>query len=192
MVEHNIPPFLRYIDVSHLKRAHPKVIEMTKEAYIEMAEKQRMQLSRLATGFLHDTDAAEDVVQESLLRLWLLRERIETAQDFSALAIRITKNVCISLWRQKQKQQTVSLEALNSLENSSQSTDIEDKECQQILQQALSELAPAERRIFQLWQQDLSIQEIATITGAQPRTVSSMLSLTRRKLYTKLKNRNTL
>lgn len=162
---------------------------MTKEAYIELADKQRMQLSRLATSFLHDTDAAEDVVQESLLRLWLMRERIETPQDFSALAVRITKNVCISLWRQQQKQQKVSLDALTSLESSHQAADIEEHECQQLLQQALAELAPAERRIFQLWQQDLSIQEIATITGAQPRTVSSTLSLARRKLYSKLKSR---
>ena len=76
---------------------------MTAETYIELAERQRLQLSRLATDFLHDEASAEDVVQESLLRLWLMRERIDTPQDFCALAVRITKNVCISLWRKKQK-----------------------------------------------------------------------------------------
>lgn len=143
---------------------------------------------RLATDFLHNESEAEDVVQESLLRLWLMRERIVAEADFCALSIRITKNVCISLWRHKQKQQTVALEALNNLEDSSHTGDIEDQECQQLLQKALSELPPAERRIFQLWQQDLGIQEIASITGAQPRTVSSMLSGARRKLYLKLKD----
>lgn len=161
---------------------------MTTETYIELAEKQRLQLSRLAQGFLHDEANAEDVVQESLLRLWIMREKIETAQDFSALAVRITKNVCISLWRQKQKQATVPLEALNQLDTAYTSTAIEEEDNNQRLQKAITELPPAERRIFQLWQQDLSIQEISVITGAKPRTVSSMLSGARRKLFEKLKN----
>lgn len=159
---------------------------MTQETYIEQAEKQRSMLKKLAESFLHNEEEAEDVVQESLLRLWLLRDRLASPQEFAPLAVRITKNVCISLWRQKQKQHTVPLEAIASLEGSGPSEEMEEKENHQKLRQALDALPPSERRIFQLWQQDMSIQEIATITGIKPRTVSSMLSLARKKLFTKL------
>lgn len=160
---------------------------MTLETYIEQAEKQRPVLMKLAAGFLHDEAEAEDAVQESLLRLWLLRERLVSPQEFAPLAVRITKNVCISLWREKQKQPTVPLEAIASLENISPPGGIEEKENAQRLRQAIDALPPSERRIFLLWQQDMSIQEIATITGIKPRTVSSMLSLARKKIYSKLK-----
>lgn len=164
---------------------------MTAETYIELAERQRLQLSRLATDFLHDEASAEDVVQESLLRLWLMRERIDTPQDFCALAVRITKNVCISLWRKKQKLKAVPLEALGALEGTSESASLEEQENHQRLRQAIDTLPPSERRIFQLWQQDLTTQEIAAITGATPRTVSSMLSLARKKIFAKLKSQTT-
>lgn len=160
---------------------------MTQEMYIEQAERLRPQLRKLALDFLHDEAEAEDVVQESLLRLWLLRERLASSQDFAPLAVRITKNICVSLWRQKQKQHTVPLEVMNVLEGSYLDMDMEEKENDQRLRQALDSLPPSERRIFQLWQQDMSIQEIAAITGIKPRTVSSMLSLARKKLYVKLK-----
>lgn len=160
---------------------------MTTEAYIEWGERQRPLLLNLATGFLHDGEQAEDVVQESLLRLWLLRDRIVSQSDFNALAVRIAKNVCISLWRRQQKERSVPLEALKGVEGSLTAPGIESEEKNMLLEKALGTLSPSERRIFTLWQQDLDIQQIATITGAKPRTVSSMLSLARRKLFEKLK-----
>ena len=161
---------------------------MTQETYIELAEEQRTRLKKLALGFLHDEAEAEDAVQEALLRLWLLRERMASAEDFSPLALRITKNVCISMWRQKQKQVSLPLEAIASLEGSNTPSDMEEEKENSILfKRAIDSLPPSERRIFQLWQQDMSIQEIAVITGAKPRTVSSMLSLARKKIFEKLK-----
>lgn len=161
---------------------------MTNEAYIEWAERQRPKLLNLAAGFLHDSESAEDVVQESLLRLWLLRERIDSQSDFTALSVRIAKNVCISLWRQRQKGRVVPLEAISEIEGSPTVSDIENDEKRKLLAKALEGLSPTERRIFTLWQQDLSIQQIATITGTKSRTVSSTLSLARRKLFEKLKS----
>lgn len=161
---------------------------MTQETYIELAEEQRIRLKEIAQSFLHDEAEAEDAVQETLLRLWLLRERMASAEDFRPLAVRITKNVCISLWRQKQKQVSVPLEAIALLESSCMPSDLEEeKENGLMLSRAVNSLPPAERRIFQLWQQDMDIQEIAVITGAKPRTVSSMLSLARRKIFEKMK-----
>ena len=163
-------------------------IEMTTETYIEMATQQRKSLLRLAKDFLHSEAEAEDVVQESLLRLWLLRERIEQPRDFSLLATRITKNVCISIWRKQQGRQTVPLEALSSLASSMYCDTMEDAENRRLFQDAVDRLPASYRRIFQLWQQGMSTQEIAAVTGANPRSVSSMLSTARARILARLRH----
>lgn len=150
--------------------------------------RQRSGLVRLAAAFLHDGEAAEDAVQETLLRLWLLRERTETPQDFCALSVRIVKNVCVSLWRKESGRRAAALEALDMLDGTACCSDaLEEEEDRLRLQEAVDGLAPAERRMFRLWQQGMGIQEIAAITGAKPRTVSSMLSVARTRICKRLK-----
>lgn len=164
---------------------------MTVEQFIETVHQQRPVLVRLAQGFLHDKVEAEDAVQEALLRMWLLRERIAAHQDFSLLSVRITKNVCISVWRQKQKQPTVALEAIQILEEGrGPSANLEEQEAKDKFHKALHILTPAERRIFLLWQQEMAVREIAALIGIKVRTVSSMLSLARRKLLKSIKEQS--
>lgn len=168
---------------------HWRVIytEMTTETYIEMAARQRAELLRMARDFLHDEAEAEDAVQESLLRLWLMRERIAQPRDFCLLAVRITKNVCISLWRKHQGRQMLPLEALTSLESSMRCDGVEEAENNRLLREAVDSLPPSYRRIFHLWRQGMEIQEIAIVAGAKPRTVSSMLSAARARILARLK-----
>ncbi|MGM9674353.1 MAG: RNA polymerase sigma factor [Bacteroidaceae bacterium] len=160
---------------------------MTTETYIEMAARQRAELLRMARDFLHDEAEAEDAVQESLLRLWLMRERIAQPRDFCLLAVRITKNVCISLWRKHQGRQMLPLEALTSLESSMRCDGVEEAENSRLLREAVDSLPPSYRRIFHLWRQGMEIQEIAIVAGAKPRTVSSMLSAARARILARLK-----
>lgn len=164
---------------------------MTAEEFTETAQQQRPILMSLSRGFLHEESEAEDVVQEVLLRMWLLRDRIDAAQDFVPLSVRITKNVCISLWRKKQKQNFVALEATAGLEGGREaSCHLEEQENQSKLWQALHTLTPTERRIFLLRQQEMGIQEIAAVAGIHPRTVSSTLSLARRKLLISIRKQS--
>jgi RNA polymerase sigma-70 factor (ECF subfamily) len=53
----------------------------------------------VARGFFADEAKAEDVVQDVLLRLWQMRDRIDCQKDVRALAVRMTKNRCVSVWR---------------------------------------------------------------------------------------------
>ena len=47
-------------------------------------------------------EEAEDMVQETLFRLWQMRERLDDYASPEALAVTIAKNVCIDLLRRQQ------------------------------------------------------------------------------------------
>ena len=63
------------------------------------AKRMRPALLRMATRYLEDSDDAEDVVQDVLLKLWFLRGKLDKYRSVDALAIVITKHLCINCIR---------------------------------------------------------------------------------------------
>ena len=57
---------------------------------------------RLATGL---PDPAEDVVQEALMKLWELIRKDYPVKDVEALAVKITKNLCVDRLRKRRLKQ---------------------------------------------------------------------------------------
>lgn len=49
---------------------------MTRQAFEHIAPQLRPRLKDIAQRFFGDEDKAEDIAQETLMRLWLLRDRI--------------------------------------------------------------------------------------------------------------------
>ena len=56
----------------------------------------RPALLRMAIRYLENSDEAEDAVQDALLKLWFLRDRLDQYRSVDALAIVITKHLCIN------------------------------------------------------------------------------------------------
>src|SRR5687767_13212663 len=61
-------------------------------AFAELARRYREPLRRYFAAQLADRSAAEDGVQETFLRLWLLRERYEPSGAFAAYLFRIARH----------------------------------------------------------------------------------------------------
>ena len=77
---------------------------MTREEFGHISEAIRKDLVDLARRFLRATggpEEAEDIVQETLVALWTLSEKEYPIRDAKALAIKITKNICISRYRKR-------------------------------------------------------------------------------------------
>lgn len=75
---------------------------MTIEAFEHMANTLRPQLVELCERFMANRqlhEEAEDMVQETLFRLWQMRGRLDSYQSPEALAVTIAKNVCIDRLR---------------------------------------------------------------------------------------------
>ncbi len=59
----------------------------------------RPQLLQLAIRYLNNGDDAEDVVQDTLLKLWFLRDRLDDYRSVDSLASVITRHLAISCIR---------------------------------------------------------------------------------------------
>jgi len=71
---------------------------MTQEEFKEEAQRLRPRLMLTARRYLGEDDA-EDTVQDALLRLWQMVG--ELRQPLDALALRLTRNLCIDKVRRK-------------------------------------------------------------------------------------------
>ena len=75
---------------------------MEQQEFQHIAATLRPRLLKLCTHFFDSQELAyeaEDAVQETLLRLWQHREKMEIYQSPEALAMLIAKNVCIDIMR---------------------------------------------------------------------------------------------
>ena len=157
---------------------------MTTQEYEEIAHRMRPQLIQLGRSFFHDEEQAEDAVQEALLRLWLLKEKVETSE---ALLVRLMKNVCVSEWRRRQKHGGMSVEVMGGV-LSEEAQPMADDDNQRMLQQAIRSLSPQEQRLFRMRHElGMDVPQIAAATGMLSRSVSHVISVARHKIVEQLK-----
>jgi len=160
---------------------------MTTQEYEETAHKMRTQLLQLGRQFFNDEELAADAVQEALLRLWLLRERVSSTSHARALLVRMTKNVCVSEWRRRQRQGAVPADGLCGL-LSEEIQPMADDDNQRFLQLAIRTLTPQEQRLFRMRHElEMDVPQIAAATGLMARSVSAIVSTARHKIVEQLK-----
>ena len=73
---------------------------MRKEDFEILSIRLRPKLLSLARNFALSSEIeADDMVQEALIAIWELVEQNYPMRDAEALAIKITKNICVSHYR---------------------------------------------------------------------------------------------
>lgn len=156
---------------------------MTQQEFEHIAQQLRPLLLHIGQQFFGNSNNAEDIAQETLMRLWQLRDRIEQKVELEPLAIRMAKNLCISEWRRRQVRNSVSLSKQEAITNETISRQLEANEAIAQLRSALTRLKPTEQRLFRMRHElEMDITEISAVTGIAPRSVSAMLSTAKRKL----------
>ena len=165
---------------------------MTTIEYEEIVQRMRPRLVKLGGTFFRDDEQAADAVQEALLRLWLLRERVNDEDYAEALLIRMTKNVCVSEWRRRQKHGVMSIEESSRI-LSDERQPMADDDNQRLLQAAIRTLSSQEQQLFRMRQKmGMDIPQIAAVTGLLPRSVSHVVSVARSKIVEQLKRKGIL
>ena len=163
---------------------------MTKEEFGHISDGMRRDLIALARRFLRATrgpDEAEDIVQEALLALWELSEKGYPIHSEKALAIKITKNICISRYR-KRRIETVSLEDDSISGGFSAEERTEAADNTRIKKSVYGELNKSEAELMTMKaEHGLTLDEIAKETGRPKQSIKVTISNARRKLREQMK-----
>jgi RNA polymerase sigma-70 factor, ECF subfamily len=147
----------------------------------------------IAFRFLCDEDDAEDVVQESFIRIWNHLHDFDPRKTFTTWMYKIVVNLCYDKAKSNKRRMSI---FTRSSDNSSivdciDNIDIEqkvtNKETVALIKLIADGLSEQQRIIFLLRDlQDLTIQEVVDITGMSESAIKTNLFFARRNIRKKL------
>lgn len=151
----------------------------------------RGKLLNYARKLTDDSSDAEDVVQEVMLKLWNIRQKLEEYNSIEALAVRITHNLCVDMWRSKRTDQV----SLDQVPVVSQTVNpervLEGNDEIRLMREIISSLPTLQQTIIRMKDiEEYETEEIAQITGCSSESIRSNLSRARKKvrdIYLKIK-----
>ncbi|MBQ8688039.1 MAG: RNA polymerase sigma factor [Ruminococcus sp.] len=136
---------------------------------------------RIAYTYLHSTADAEDISQETFLKLYLREQPFPDAESEKAWLIRVTLNACCNL--KKSFWQRQRSEMPEQMPDSMTSASVEESK----LYHAVFSLPEKYRVVILLYYyEDYSVREISAITGRKESTIQTQLERGRKKLKKQL------
>jgi RNA polymerase sigma-70 factor (ECF subfamily) len=142
----------------------------------------RQSLFLVALKMLQNREDAEDAVQETLLRLWNIRRRLDTVSNTAAFAMQTAKNICIDRLRTDRQTTEISDFHLGANEKTPH-LQTETKDLITIIQTIIEKLPELQKITIKMRDIDgYEIEKIAEITGTNISAVRMNLSRARKKV----------
>ncbi|MBW8331717.1 MAG: RNA polymerase sigma-70 factor [Prolixibacteraceae bacterium] len=176
------------LDILLLRKGDKKAYELVYDEFFGM-------LYHLCLNYLHDEKVAEELVQDTFMKLWEIRETLNDQINIRNFLYTITKNNCLNYLRNqkislkhqeniKYLEMQFNYEALEKLGNYLQFEELRNK-----IDEAISKLPAEVTETFQLSRfEELSYREIADRQGISIKTVEARISKALRILRVELKD----
>jgi RNA polymerase sigma-70 factor (ECF subfamily) len=156
---------------------------------LELVHENYSALYRFVYRMAGNHELAEDIVQETFLRL-----ARESSKDLSGLHGRrwlfvVARNLCISWFRRKSKQTEVPMDEMNDLHADIQNPihSLSQQERDSFIQTVIASLPQVLREVILLREfEEMNYEEISTIVGCPIGTVKSRIAKAREILKQKL------
>ncbi len=136
-----------------------------------------------------DHDDADDVVQETFIKVWQGLQNFRGDAQLYTWIYRIATNESLNFLQKKRRQNHVplenddSLDLLNTLENSISQNYVSGDEIQLKLQKALLQLPDKQRLVFNMkYYEDMKYEDIAEITGTSVGALKASYHLAVKKI----------
>lgn len=167
-----------------------------KQAFETIVHQYSSFVYRVSYRIVMDKEEAQDIVQETFIRLWKNLEKFNSEKKFTTWLYKITTNLCLDYLKSKKRKQqdgyklnTNHHEITNneySLENKIMATDLI------IIMQKLSQkLTPIQKVVFTLYFiEDRSLDEIAIITGYKKGNIKSNIYYSKKNMHEMLMRYN--
>ena len=133
---------------------------------------------------LPTTEDAEDAVQDTLLKLWTVRERIADKTHFRNLALSVVRNVCLNMLRSMAVRRAESLsDAMHICSPENPHSTMERHEQTLQAHHVWMDLPQRHRIIIHMKEvEGLSTEEIARLLGTTRENVRTRLSRARKEM----------
>ncbi len=152
----------------------------------------RQQLFAVALRMLSETQDAEDVVQETLLKIWNQRDSLDMYDNVAAFTTTVCKNLCLDRIRARSRMNEIEMQdwqgdAINPYQQLELTDDVS------LIKNIIQTLPRLQQMIITMKDVDgYEVKEIAEIVGANAESVRVNLSRARKKVreqYLKLTRR---
>lgn len=160
---------------------------MTKEEFKTYVLPTKAKLFRLAVTMLNSRQEAEDTIQDAYLKLWNMREKLPQYNSIEALAVTVTKNLCLDKLRsyRHRKQNDGGLEQITIFDKGrpdpAEATEL--NESMQCIHEIIQQLPDQQRLIIHLRDiEQHSYKEIARMSGLTMNNIRVTLSRARKKV----------
>lgn len=131
-----------------------------------------------------DSGMAEDVAQDTLLRLWARRESLESYRSIEALAMVMARNRAVDLLRAQQSGRRTSIDGYDSPDSGPDPQEcLEADEAESRMRDILDSLPSAQQTLIRMRHAEgMEIDEIAAVTGSTPGSIRTALSRARQHI----------
>lgn len=130
---------------------------------------------------------AEDAVQETLLRLWRMGDRIEKYNNVESLAVTIVRNVCIDMSR-RTAPPTNPIDGLNVASDSSADSSLTAESERDVVERLIGRLPATQQRLLRMRGDGMSLDEIAAAADMPKTSVKTLIARARRELLERMKS----
>lgn len=166
---------------------------MNAEQYEAVFNKMKDKLYRYALRFVKDVEAAEDVVQDVMYKLWQKRQEADSIENLEAWLMVLTRNRSLDVLR-KEKDNVVNIDEAYTVSDTAPIPDkqMENADLMTQLNACLNQLPEKQRTIFHLREiEQMSYDEICQATGFNLDDVKVSLFRARKHIQRMLSKINT-
>ena len=167
------------------------------QAYIELVNRYRNKLLNFVYRYFSDFEISEDIVQDTMVKLYLKKNYYKEIAKFSTWLYTIAKNLAMTELRKKKKRRVTFLSQMTrdekpyDIPSDQPGTDqeIQSDITNKIIRKAIDELSEKFKTVIVLRDiQELSYEEISSIVSVPIGTVKSRINRARLQLQVELKH----
>jgi len=156
---------------------------MEQSEFEQMAQQWRQRAYETGVAFGVTADEAEDIAQDTLLKLWAMRHELERYRSVESLAVVVARNLTIDLHRSRRTVRLDDAPIHLSVSDKMADSDVISREEERWLKERLSQLPPRQHTVLVMRQvEHRSYEEIASLLGITPSSAKVLLSRARKWL----------
>lgn len=163
---------------------------MTDADFEQMALRIRPRLLTTADTFVRGGELsqadAEDVVQDTLVKLWRMSRNLGSCRNVESMAVTMTRNACIDILRSVRKN-NVDVGQMQIAGDSSADASLAADNLKQVLDALISRLPKTQRRLLLLRSEGMSLDDIAAVCAMPKTSVKTLIAKARRTLLLDMK-----